>query len=119
MITIVIWGAIIEIISMLLFLIAVFYVYNIRSLTKGINGWNYIAAGFLLIIFRNFFGFFLRNKIEINMGTTRLVVGLAEPIILLLITILFIIGFYKLNKDFEEIRGDGLLKKEEKRKRGR
>ncbi len=119
MITIIIWGAIIEIISMLLFFVIVFYVYNIRSLTRGIDGWNCIAAGFLLILFRNFFGFFLRNKISLDGATTTIVMGLAEPIILLLITILFIIGFYKLNKDFEEIRVDGLLKNWKKRKRGR
>ena len=103
-------GAIIEIISMLLFLVVVFYVYNIRSLARGINGWNYIATGFLLIIFRNLFGFLLRNEIDLDGETAIIIIGLAEPTILILITVLFIIGFYKLNRDFEKIRNNKLKK---------
>lgn len=108
MISIGFFEATIEVISMLLFFIVVFYVYNIRSISRGINGWNYIAAGFLLMIFRNFFGFLLRNKIELDGKTFIIIIGLIEPIILLLITISFIIGFYKLDQDFKKIRNSKL-----------
>lgn len=110
MITLGLLGAIIEIVSMLLFLVVVFYIYNIRTISEGINGWNYIAVGFLLIIFRNLFGFLLRNKINLDGEITAVILGLAEPSILVIITVLFIIGFYKLNKNFENIR-DIKLKK--------
>ena len=108
MITIGLLGATIEVISMLLFLIVVFYVYNIRSIVKGINGWNCIAVGFLLIIFRNLFGFLLRNKIDLDSAITVIIIGLAEPVFLFTITILFILGFYRLNRDFEKIRDSKL-----------
>ena len=108
MITLGLLGAIIEIISMLLFFVVVFYVYNIRTISKGINGWNYIAVGFLFIIFRNLFGFLLRNQISLDGATTLIVMGLIEPSLLVIITVLFIIGFYKLNKDFEAIRNKKL-----------
>lgn len=111
-------GAIIEIVSMLLFFIVVFYVYNIRTISKGINGWNYIAAGFLLIIFRRFFGFLIRNKIKLDGEIIIVIMGLLEPILLLLITVLFIIGFYKLNKSFGEIR-NGKIRDGKRRKKGR
>jgi len=110
MITIGLLGAIIEVISMLLFFVVVFYVYNVRSITKGINGWNYIAAGFLLIIFSNFFGFLVRNKIDLDGQTTLIIIGLVGPILLLLITLLFIIGFRKLDKDFQKIRNSKIKK---------
>jgi hypothetical protein len=116
MISIGLLGAIIEIISMLLFFIVVFYAYNIRSISRGINGWNYIAAGFLFMIFRNFFGFLLRNKIDLDGETIIIIIRLAEPIILLLITVLFIIGFYKLDQDFKKIR-NSIIKNGKRRKK--
>lgn len=103
-------GTMLELVSMFLFLIVVFYVYNIRSIAKGINGWNYIAVGYLLIIFRNLFGFLLRNKINLDGETTAIIINVGEPILLLFVTIAFIVGFYKLNKDFEKIRNSKLIK---------
>lgn len=117
MITIGFFGAIIEVISMFLFFVVVFYVYNIRSISNGINGWNYIAAGFLLIIFRNLLGFLLTNKINLDGATTIIIMVLTHQIMLLFITILFITGFYKLNKDFEDIRDNKL--RNMKRRKGR
>ncbi len=110
-------GATIEIISILLFFVVVFYVYNIRTISRGINGWNYIASGFLLIIFRRFFGLLLGKQIWLlNSEPTGVIIALVESFILLLITVLFIIGFYKLNKSFDEIE-DGKLKDRKGRKR--
>ncbi len=107
-------STIIEIISMILFFIVVFYVCNIGLIVKGINGWKYIAGGFLLIIFRNFSGFLLKTKIDLDGKIIMMIIGLVEPIILLLITVLFIIGFYKLNQDFEKIRKNKLKKRQMK-----
>ena len=118
MISIAVLGAIIEVISILLFFVVVFYVYNIRSRCRGINGWNYIAAGFLLIIFRRLLGFLLTNKINLDGKIFMIIIGLAQPIVLFLVTISFIIGFYKLNQTFEEI-GDGKFKNEKRRKNGK
>jgi hypothetical protein len=109
-------GAVIEIVSILLFFVVVYYVFNVRTILRGINGWNYIAAGFLFIIFRRFLGLLLAKQIWLSTGIDKAIIGLSESVILLLITALFIIGFYKLNKSLDRIE-DGILRDGKRRKK--
>ena len=90
------FGLIVELISILLFLLVVYYVRRIGKITGSFTAWNLIAAGFALIVVRRLLSFlipYLPYGAVIKDGIV--------PLVLLVITFLFIAGFHKLNRAFE------------------
>ena len=98
-------GFVIELIALLSFFVVVYYVYEIRLLTKGFQKiWSFIALAFLLIIFMRGLGFI---SPYIESGNVRVVIDkLVIPILLLTTSGLYIYGFYKLKKLFKNIVDD-------------
>ncbi len=106
---------IIEVIAFILFFSVVYYIYTMKSLTKGFGEvWNYITIGFLLIIFRR--GISLFRPLLSESYATILIEKLIQPLLLLSISIVFLYGFFKLNRLFLSIALEKRDGKKQKRK---
>ncbi len=88
---------IMELASIILFLVVLCYVFKIGKITGFFTAWNLIAAGFALIVLRRLISF-----IRPYVPHGGLLEDFVEPVVLLAITILFIIGFRKLIQAFEK-----------------
>lgn len=90
-------GFFIELLSLLLFFVVLYYVYRIDITSKGFeNIWLFVALGFSLIIVRRILGLILPYLFYLKI--VILIEYIIIPIILLITSIVFIIGFYKFNK---------------------
>ena len=87
----------VELASIVLFLLVVYYVLRIGKITGSFTAWNLIAAGFVLIVLRR-----LLSIVAPHVAHGGVMKEFAEPLVLLAITVLFIVGFHKLTKAFEK-----------------
>ncbi len=90
------FGFIIELASVIIFFIVVFYVYQLKFQTKGFQEiWSTIALGFALIIASKTLSFIAPFFPDTNLKIV--ITSIIIPFLLLTISILFVMGFYKLN----------------------
>jgi hypothetical protein len=92
-----IFGFIVELVSIALFIIVIYSVLRIGKATGFFTAWNLIVAAFILIIVRRLLSF-----IQPYVPNSELIKDIGVPVTLLIITILYILGFRKLSHTFEK-----------------